>query len=130
MTELPKIALSCNYLIHGMMSIAALHLAHLHPDQREKYQLFSIQHQNVAPGPFQIAVSNITTENCDQVFRFSLLLMVSHFASFRAPEFFFPPKLTGNNGLSDWVIWHRGLPNYIKSGQGQNHIWPAWAFGR
>jgi len=29
MTELPKTALSCDYLIYGMMSIAALHLAHL-----------------------------------------------------------------------------------------------------
>jgi hypothetical protein len=33
--------------------------------------------------------------------------MVPHFASFHVLEFF-PPKLTGNNDLSDWVIWRRG----------------------
>ena len=113
MTELPKIALSCDYLIHGMMSTAALHLAYLHPDQLERYQLLSVQHQDVALGPFQIAMSNITTENCNQVFGFSLLLMVSHFVSFRAPEFFFPSSTTGNNGLSDWVIWHRGCQTIL-----------------
>lgn len=112
MTELPKIALSCNYLIHGMMSAAALHLAYLHPDQRERYQLLSVQHQDIALEPFQIAMSNITTENCNQVFGFSLLLMVSHFASFRASEFFLSP-VTGNNGLSDWVIWHRGCQTIL-----------------
>jgi hypothetical protein len=113
MTELPKIALSCDYLTHGMMSTAALHLAYLRPGQLERYQLLSVQHQDVALGPFQIAMSNITTENCNQVFGFSLLLMVSHFASFRAPEFFFPSPVAGNNGLSDWVIWHRGCQTIL-----------------
>jgi len=113
MTELPKIALSCDYLTHGMMSTAALHLAYLRPGQLERYQLLSVQHQDVALGPFQIAMSNITTENCNQVFGFSLLLMVSHFASFRALEFFFPSPVAGNNGLSDWVIWHRGCQTIL-----------------
>ena len=113
MTELPNIALSCDYLIHGMMSTAALHLAYLHPGQRERYQLLSVQHQDVALEPFQIAMSNVTTENCNQVFGFSLLLMVSHFVSFRASEFFFPSPVTGNNGLSDWVIWHRGCQTIL-----------------
>ncbi|KIM95460.1 hypothetical protein OIDMADRAFT_134380 [Oidiodendron maius Zn] len=122
--ELPKIALSCTYLLHGMISTAALHLAYLDPDQRGKYQLLAAQHQNIALGPFQAEILNITSENCNQVFAFSLLLLVSHFVSFQSPDFVIHSSgATEYKGLATWIVWHRGCQTilnqartYIKSG--------------
>ena len=122
--ELPKIALSCTYLMHGMISTAALHLAYLDPDQRGKYQLLAAQHQNIALGPFHAEILNITSENCNQVFAFSLLLLISHFVSFRSPDFVIHSSgATEYNGLATWIVWHRGCQTilnqartYIKSG--------------
>jgi hypothetical protein len=89
----------------GMISAAALHLAYLHPDQRGKYELLSTQHQDIALGPFRAAMLNIALENCNQVFAFSLLLIVSHFAASRSTEFFAPSlRTTVYNKLANWVV--------------------------
>lgn len=122
--QLPKLAFSCTYLLHGMISTAALHLAYLEPEQQSKYQLLAAKHQNIALGPFQTEILNITSENCDQVFAFSLLLLVSHFVSCRSPDLAtYLPGTTEYKGLATWLVWPRGCQtilnqarSYIKSG--------------
>jgi hypothetical protein len=107
--ELPLQALNCDYLMHGILATAGLHLAFLHPYLRERYHYQSVYHQDLALRPFRQAISEITTQNCNQVFAFSILLIVFNYASFRSPEYLLPfTTAAGYKGLSNWIVCLRG----------------------
>lgn len=107
--DLPKLALSCDYLAHGIMYTAALHLAYLNPGQRSKYEYKSAQHQDLAIGPFRRAMSTITSENCNQVFAFSGLMIIAQFAPSRSPELLFlSPSTALYKGPANWITCLRG----------------------
>ncbi|KAH8879161.1 hypothetical protein GQ53DRAFT_672670 [Thozetella sp. PMI_491] len=107
--ELPQLALSCDYLLHGILAAAALHLAFLYPELHEKYNFLATIHQDLAIGPFQRAMKDITTENGNQLFAFSTLLIVFNFASSRAPEELLPSLDGGSQtGIANWISCLRG----------------------
>jgi hypothetical protein len=121
-SEIRLLSLSCDYLMHGVLSTAALHLAYLNTDQRDKYNFLSTQHQDLALGPFRSAMPQITPENCHQVFAFSLLLLISQYASSRCVDFLLPSSEV-TYGLTSWIICLRGCvsiareaSSHIKSG--------------
>ncbi|PVH73265.1 hypothetical protein DL98DRAFT_538515 [Cadophora sp. DSE1049] len=102
----PELGLSCDYLLHGMLATAAIHLAYLQPENRAKYNLLSRQHQDLALGPFQRAMTAITDENADNLFAYGTLLMVCSLASSES----IPPSGSNepSSGIADWVIFVRG----------------------
>lgn len=103
--ELPLQALNCDYLMHGILATAGLHLAYLHPVHRDRYHYQSVHHQDLALRPFRQVISEITAENCNQVFAFSILLIVFNYASFRSPEYLQPfSPAVGYKGLSNWIL--------------------------
>jgi hypothetical protein len=119
--ELPLLAFNCDYLLHGILATAALHLAYLNPDQRDRYNYQSAHHQDLALGPFRQAMSEITPENCNQVFAFSILLMVSNYASFWCVDYLRPlTPVTGYTGLSNWIVCLRGCSSIFQ--QARSHI--------
>ena len=106
--DMPILALSCDYLMHGILCTAALHRAYLDQDQQAKYELLAMQHQNAALVPFRNAISNITAENCNQVFTFSLLLILAHFVDLASPKpLFLPSAGTRLEKVANWILWHR-----------------------
>jgi hypothetical protein len=112
-SNLSPLAFSCDYLLHGILSTAALHLAYLCPDKRDKYNVLSARHYDIALPTFRKAISVITSENCHQVFGFSLLLIVSHFASFPSRDFLFSEAVP-NSSLSNWIVSLRGAQSIMK----------------
>lgn len=113
--ELPLLAFSCDYLMHGVLSTAALHLSYLNPRQRDKYEYLSVQHQDLALGPFRRAMSNITPENCNQVFAFSGLMIIAQFAPFRSPEVILPsPGVALYKGPANWIVCLRGCDSIMQ----------------
>jgi hypothetical protein len=119
--ELPTLASSCDYLMHGILFTAALHLSYLNPGQREKYEYLSTQHQNLAIGPFLRAMSRITSENCNQVFAFSVLIIIAQFAPSRSPNVMHPhPNVTLYKGPANWIVCLRGCASIFK--QAPSHI--------
>ncbi|KUJ13479.1 uncharacterized protein LY89DRAFT_158747 [Mollisia scopiformis] len=110
LTELPHEALHCDYLMHGILATSAVHLAHLHSDQKDKYNLLACQHQDLALGPFQKAFAEMDPENCVNLFAFSTLLHLFSFVSDWAPKSplpatYQPPSL---QSLSQWIFCIRG----------------------
>ena len=100
---------------------AALHLSYLNPGQREKYEYLSTQHQNLAIGPFLRAMSSITSENCNQVFAFSVLIIIAQFAPSRSPNVMHPrPNVTLYKGPANWIVCLRGCASIFK--QASSHI--------
>jgi hypothetical protein len=71
------------YLLHGLLSVSALHLAYLRKEQKESYVLIARHHQDVALPQFRGDLQNITDENCHAVLIFSRLQAVYTLASIR-----------------------------------------------
>lgn len=110
--ELPALALTCDYLLHGILCLGALHLGYTWSrDQakRENYSFLAQHHFSMAIGSFRESVKNVTAENANQLFAFSTLLIVVNYASNRSPGFVFP--FSGGEayeGVSNWMFFIRG----------------------
>ncbi|KAE8442508.1 hypothetical protein EG329_003289 [Mollisiaceae sp. DMI_Dod_QoI] len=107
--ELPSLALNCDYLLHGILALGALHLAYLNPVKQEHYNYLASHHYDLAIRPFQRAMENVTPANANQLFAFSILILVSNYASNRSPECVFPFAVgEAHEGISNWIACLRG----------------------
>ena len=116
--ELVARALSCDYLVHGMLATGALHLGYLStdPKEKEKYAYLASQHQDLALGPFQRAMANITAANANQLWVFSTLLMTFTYASYRSTEHLFPfSESASKEVLSNWMFCIRGCVGFVQT---------------
>jgi hypothetical protein len=71
----PQIALSHEFVMHTILAVSALHIAHLRPEQRLDYREKAAMHQGRALQLQQLAMANPTQENADALFIFSFLLV-------------------------------------------------------
>lgn len=111
-------ALSCDYLVHGMLATGALHLGYLSadPKEKEKYSYLASQHHDLALGPFQRAMANITAANANQLWVFSTLLMAFTYASYRSTEHLFPfSDSPSKEVLSNWMLCIRGCVGFVQT---------------
>ncbi|CEJ57611.1 hypothetical protein PMG11_06299 [Penicillium brasilianum] len=70
----PRLALKHRYLMHGILSLASLHIATtLDPSQARVYVDTGLEYHSVSLEPFRVAVDNLTPENCDAVFAESII---------------------------------------------------------
>ena len=81
---IPQIALSHDFLMHSILAVAALHIAHLQPEQRRSYWERAVMHQDRALELQQEAMANANRDNADALFSFSLLVIYFAFASSKA----------------------------------------------
>jgi hypothetical protein len=107
-TSIPELSNDHDFLRHGILACSALHLAHLQPDNRRRYQMSAACHQARALPQFRAAVANLTRENCNAILAFSQLLIVHCFASEQADEDLMLVKGKQDSGLPDWLQVIRG----------------------
>ena len=74
--EVPKIAYSYEFLMHGILSLSALHLAYTRPERYSHYLNTSNFHMALGLQTFRIILQTPTKENCRALFCFSSLIMV------------------------------------------------------
>ena len=72
----PKEALTHDFLMHGILALAALHIAHERPEQEDLYISSALRHHNTAIVSFRSALQQVTEENCHAMFAFSTILLV------------------------------------------------------
>lgn len=101
--SIPELSNDHDFLRHGILACSALHLAHLQPDNRRRYQMSAACHQARALPQFRAAVANPTRENCNAILAFSQLLIVHCFASEQADEDLLLVKGKQDSGLPDWL---------------------------
>lgn len=91
--EVPKIALSHPFLMHGVLALSALHLAYLNKngDRVNEYDELAAGHQTLALALFRKELDNITPSNSAALFVFSSIATVLAFAS---------PQISGMHSLS------------------------------
>lgn len=71
---LPRKALSYDFLMSGMLALAALHIAHSLPQPASfSYIDTALEYYNLAVPPFRLALDNITPVNCEPVLAHSVI---------------------------------------------------------
>ncbi|KAK9386466.1 hypothetical protein V1515DRAFT_616472 [Lipomyces mesembrius] len=84
-TVIPKEALSHRFLMHGLLTLSALHLIEINSGDkgpsRMMYMEIATRHQSLALSSFRPELNSITPLNCNALFAFSSFLSVFAFAS-------------------------------------------------
>ncbi|KAE8418611.1 hypothetical protein BDV36DRAFT_154187 [Aspergillus pseudocaelatus] len=75
-TEIPKIAYSYEFLMHGILSLSALHLSYVKPEKHSHYLNSSTFHMALGLQTFRTILRKPTAENCVALFAFSSVIMV------------------------------------------------------
>lgn len=74
---LPQQALSHDFLLNGILALAALHIAStLEPPAALSYIDTALEYHNMAFAPYRHAIDNLTPMNCDAVFGHSVITTV------------------------------------------------------
>ncbi|KAL3419875.1 C6 zinc finger domain-containing protein [Phlyctema vagabunda] len=104
-TTVVQLGVADDYVMHGILAIAALHLAYLLPAQRDYYLSQAMDHHRIG---LDIATENmlhVTDQNCSSLYIFSVLAFMFSLAGPRTDGDCF---LVGHAGLSEWLVLLRG----------------------
>ncbi|KAK2743697.1 hypothetical protein FQN55_007100 [Onygenales sp. PD_40] len=97
------------FLLRGILAVAALHLSYLRPNRRESLALRASTHQSIAVRSFHEALNNVDPSNCVAIFAFSCIIVALTFAAPKSPE----------NGvqkeLFDWFYMVRGCNSVLQT---------------
>ena len=108
---IPKLAFPQPFLLHGLMALAALHLARLDSSRREMLYAEASVHHDTALAVFRTVMQHITPQNCDACFAFSSVLITYAWASPNSSSNLFfvdNSSPTNDDGTVEWVRLLRG----------------------
>lgn len=115
----PKFGFSSPFVLHGILSLAALHLAYLKPEKHAQYVLQAEFHHNLALQMVSAILPAIDEENAPAVYLFSTITSIISCAKPRQPNDFW---VIGDRDI-EWLSLFRGTrwiiasaENTIKSG--------------
>lgn len=84
--EVPKSGMNYPFVLHQILVVAALHLGHLRPNERQRFALHASRHQSEGVVGLRKTIANITPESCEALFSASTLLTLSAYATFSQPK--------------------------------------------
>jgi hypothetical protein len=124
----PQMALDHPYMMHGILSVAALHLAHINTGTSEKHLVTAARHHNIALRGFQDTLSNVNDQNSDALFACSnlnvlyvLRISVEHCSTAR-PVSDSADRISQALG-AEWIPMLRGVEAVLSS------VYPRVAVG-
>jgi hypothetical protein len=77
----PQRAVAHPFFMHELLAFAALHKAHMFPEQRAQYYGYGVHHQDLTIRGVRVKLRNVTAEEAPAIFATSTLLTLSVFAS-------------------------------------------------
>ncbi|KUL87017.1 hypothetical protein ZTR_05692 [Talaromyces verruculosus] len=78
-----SVASSHNFVRHTLLAFSSLHIAHLQPQDFQKYLVLTSHHHAIAISGFKEQVTSINGGNCDAIFIFSALLVLTELGLMR-----------------------------------------------
>jgi hypothetical protein len=78
-----SVASSHNFVRHTLLAFSSLHIAHLQPQDFQKYLVLTSHHHAIAINGFKEQVTSIDGGNCDAIFIFSALLVLTELGLMR-----------------------------------------------
>lgn len=115
-SAVPREGFQHQFLMHGILAVAALHLSCLKPEQQEAYRRTAAQHQDLALSRFRSVVPTITESNCHAIFALSSLIVVFAFAAPRARNSL--AFTDDSEEPTGWLSLIRGVRSILMS------VWP------
>ncbi|KAJ5980991.1 hypothetical protein N7481_008289 [Penicillium waksmanii] len=121
-TTVPNLALKHDFLMNGILSLAAMHIASSRePPEALAYLDIGLQRYNRSLKPFRDAIDSLTEQNCDAVFAHSIIMTAIGIAS---------PRLTGirdeSSSMTESMVvvfeLLQGVKKILQVGVGQSWI--------
>ncbi|KAH8804384.1 hypothetical protein F5884DRAFT_406326 [Xylogone sp. PMI_703] len=109
-----EVAFSNDFVLHGILAIAALHLAYLRPSQKNFYITRGTMHYQLGLRVATNLLPSMNEANCTPLWLFSCLAGIFALASPRTPEDFL---LVNSKGFADWIVLIRGTNSIIDSSE-------------
>ncbi|KAF2098652.1 hypothetical protein NA57DRAFT_75889 [Rhizodiscina lignyota] len=119
---IPRIAFSCDFLMHGLLALSALHLAHLQQYKRRRYYIISTYHQNLAIGGFRSALPNVTQQSADSVMVSAIIIALFAFAS-SAMKSTDPNESFTLNEVAELLVLVRGIEDTLAAGNTRRWVY-------
>ncbi|OHF03949.1 hypothetical protein CORC01_00811 [Colletotrichum orchidophilum] len=85
-TTVPQIAFANEFLLHGILAVAAIHRAHLNPEKRDENANLSVRHQNIALSQFSPGLSEIGENNADAYVLHAICIFLLNTYSIANPQ--------------------------------------------
>lgn len=120
-TTVVEIGIARPFLMHEILSLAALHLSDLKPSRAGLYRHASDSHLATGLSLFQPEIANLSAENCHACFAFSTMIFTHMWASQENDKpsalFFAPSSLHQDLGVVpvQWVKLHRGSTEIMQN---------------
>ncbi|KAJ9616882.1 hypothetical protein H2200_000602 [Cladophialophora chaetospira] len=102
-----QIAQGQSFLMLGVLSIAALHLAYLLPRQRREWTIRANEYHGQAMPLFRHATAYPTAENCHAILLFSHLLILNTFTSDQQDDNLLLVTRNGDDTVPSWLYFIR-----------------------
>lgn len=109
-----ELAFDHSFLLHSILAFSALHMAHIHPQEKAIYGNVAARHQDKALSGVHSAIANITAHNCEALLAFSLLTVCYIPASKVSPS---DAPSAEIGALVDWLNLIRGVVSVVERGR-------------
>lgn len=121
-TEVVQIAFKHKFLMHGILSVAGLHVSVTRQSEEDDLSILAANHQNLGLKGFRSALENFNPDNCHALFAFSILVVCYIIASSGTrlnpnltTESIFNEVLLG--AVVDWIRLLRGTDHIARRGR-------------
>lgn len=112
----PQEAFHHDFLMRGILAVAALHLSCLRPEKQDDYRRVAVQHQDLALSTFRSIMPAISQSNSNAFFAFSSLIVVLALAAPRTPNSLAFTETSQEP--AEWLPLIRGVHSVLMS------VWP------
>lgn len=104
--NVPQLAYSHEFVMRGLMSVSALHIAYYKPEKRDFYLEKAVFHHQKALSTAIAMMADVNDENCTSLYIFTAITLLYSIGSPRKPLDFL---IVSENDVSDWVSLLRGV---------------------
>lgn len=108
--NVPRIGFSYHYVLKGILSLAALHLARYKPERREMLTEQAMVHHNAASSLALPALNNLNSDDSVPMFFFSML---TAYISLGSPKESDNLLVIANGAMPEWLFLFRGMRSVI-----------------
>ncbi|KAK2056626.1 hypothetical protein LY76DRAFT_146220 [Colletotrichum caudatum] len=118
-TTVPQIAFANDFLLHGLLAVSAIHVAHCYPEKKAEYTTISARHQNIALGKFSPVLTEMGEKTADAYVLHAICIFILNTYSIANPSGPINPKdiaqsfilLQGIKSILSLPFAHRYISN-------------------
>ncbi|KAI2466961.1 hypothetical protein F4781DRAFT_423633 [Annulohypoxylon bovei var. microspora] len=109
--NVPRMGFTYHYVLKGILSLAALHLARLKPQRRDLLIEQAMVHQNASSSLALPVLNDLSSENSVPILFFSML---TTYIAFGSPKETSDLLVTSNGAMPQWLLLFRGMRSVVE----------------